>query len=83
MRYVLYVVFLLSAFFLPWWCTVPLGILLTTMPYGSLVAILGGVIMDVTFGTELKPLFGLSYLYTTVFVCVALLMALLENRVLD
>lgn len=83
MKYALHVIFLLSALFLPWWCTVPLGILLTTMPYGSLVAILGGLIMDVTFGAALQPLFGLAYLYTTVFVCAALLMALLENRVLD
>lgn len=83
MKYVLHVVFLISVIFLPWWCTVPLGIFLMTVPYGSVTAILGGVIMDVTFGTALMPLFGLSYLYTTAFVCVALLFTLLENRVLD
>lgn len=83
MRYVFFVLFIISVFFLPWWYTVALGIVVASMPYGSLFAIVGGVLMDVTFGAPLIPLFGLQYLYTTLFICVAIGVVLLERWVID
>lgn len=83
MRAALFFMFLVSALFLPWWFTVGIGIFISTLPYGAVVAIFGGLLMDLSFGAPLLPLFGLEYLYTALFITIAGAMALLEGRVLD
>lgn len=83
MRYVLIACFLFSLFALPWWVTVPLGILLATTPLGSAIALLGGAILDATHGAPITPLFGISYLYTLTFMLSGLAILLIQRRVMD
>ena len=79
----LYIVFVLSALFLPWWVVVPLGILAATHPTGAAVTVLTGAVLDVTFGAPLHTFFEFQYFYTALFLFVAGLVFILRSRVID
>lgn len=67
------VAFLVSVFFCPWWLTVTLGVLLLSLFEAGVVVVIGGVCMDVLFGTPLVPFGGFQYLYTTLFLILTML----------
>lgn len=67
------VAFLISVFVSPWWLTILLGIFLLALFEASITVIAGGLLMDTTFGAPLVPLGGFHYLYTAIFVMLALL----------
>lgn len=67
------VAFMVSVFFCPWWLTVTLGILLLSLFDASVIVIIGGICMDLVFGTSLVPFGGFQYLYTTLFLILAVL----------
>lgn len=75
--------FLLSAVYLPWWVTVPLGIALIAWFRDWQVAVLGGFFMDIVFGAPVASLAGFAYLYTALFGVLALLAAFLRKRMLE
>lgn len=75
--------FFLSILFAPWWLTVPLGIIILLEPWGMPVAVFGGVLVDVLFGTPIASLGGFAYLYTLLFVCGGLTVLYLRSRVVD
>lgn len=83
MKYVLVALFVVSLISAPWWVVVPLGIILTTIPLGIPVAVLGGVYLDAVFGAPIASLGGMAHLYTALFVGAGLLSTLIAGRVVD
>lgn len=83
MNIALYSLFVLSVVFLPWWVSVLLGVFISLTPIGSILAVLGGAVMDLTFGAPLGALFGIHDFYTLFFLCLAVVMFVLRQRVLD
>ena len=75
--------FLLSALLAPWWVTVPYGIVVVAYARSPWAAILGGLIMDVTFGAPIASLGGFSYLYTALFAFLSLIAVLLRSRMIE
>ena len=71
--------FLVSLVFLPWWVSVPLGIIAATTKYGGPIAVFGGVVLDAVYGTPIDILFGFQYVYTTLFLLVVLLVYVLSD----
>lgn len=67
------IAFLASALTCPWWLTVMLGIALLALFEASGIVVAGGVLVDTAFGAPLAPLGGFQYLYTALFVMLALL----------
>lgn len=67
------VAFFVSVFFCPWWLTVSFGILLLSFFESSIAVIIGGMCMDLVFSAPLTPFGGFEYLYTTLFLILAIL----------
>ena len=77
------VAFLLSAFLLPWFITVPIGIIAIGVfqTYGTALA--GGVIMDILFSAPEPRLFGFSFIYTFLFLILVSIAWYLERTMLE
>lgn len=60
--------FLGMVFVAPWWASIAFALVLLVCGNNTFVVVLGGVIMDLTFGTPIASLGGFQYLYTTLFV---------------
>lgn len=83
MKYVVFALFLLSALALPWWFVVPFGIVVSTLSGGVYVAIGGGVLLDQLYGAPIPLLGDTSAIYTITFMCIALFITFLSERVVD
>ena len=75
MRWVLYALAVLSTLVVPWWVVVPLNVVVATLPWGGIAAALSGVLLD--------SIYGGGYLYTIIFVAIALSVEFLSTRVMD
>lgn len=82
MRTTLALFFVVSLVYLPWWVVVPLGIVLSALPGGGVVAVVGGAVLDVVHGAP-SAFFGTAYLYTALFSLSAVVLALVRERLLD
>lgn len=83
MNVALSILFLISVFTMPWWFVVPFGIVLSALPYGGFVALLGGALLDSYVGVPIAALFNFEYLYTTVFLIVIVAMEVIAPRIAD
>lgn len=77
------VAFLVSAVVLPWFVTVTLGIiaLVYFQLYGTVIV--GGLLLDLLFSIPEPHLFGFSYIYTALFLLLALIAVYLERAILE
>ncbi len=80
---VLFLTFAVSVILLPWWVVVPLGIVSTSYRYGNIITIIGGIIIDASFGAPVHTLGGFQYIYTTIFVLAALVAYFLRSRIVE
>ncbi len=64
-------VFFASVLVAPWWLTICCGLFLLSFFESAVVVIIGGVLMDLIFGTPIPALGGFHYLYTTLFIFLA------------
>jgi hypothetical protein len=83
MNLILFPLYILSALFLPWWFVIPLGIVVATLPFGSVVTVTGGIILDATYGSPIAALWYTSHVYTLVSVLIVVSIELLARRVVD
>lgn len=83
MKYVLFVLYLVSALIMPWWFVVPFGIVVATLSWGIPVALLGAILMDTFFGAPVATLYDFQYVYTAIFLLACALVTLLFERVVD
>lgn len=74
---------ILAALWLPWPFAILLGILLIAFWGDTVVPIAAGLIMDLAYGTPLAMLHGFAYLYTTIFVLLALVAFALRSRMIE
>jgi hypothetical protein len=82
-RILLSIAFLFSALFLPWWLTVSLGILAVGFFRMYIVVVFGGFLMDMLFGVAEPRLFGFSFIYTGIFLILALIAWFLDRAILE
>jgi len=83
MRPVLLIAFFFSVLFSPWWFVAILGLLLVAYTRDYAAVMVGGVVLDILHGAPIKTLYGLSYLYTAVFLIAILTRVVLQKRLLD
>ncbi|TAJ16081.1 hypothetical protein EPO56_00060 [Patescibacteria group bacterium] len=65
--------FLGMVFVAPWWMSVLFAILLLVMGNNGFIVVIGGIIIDLTFGTPIHSLGGFQYLYTTLFILLSII----------
>lgn len=82
-RPILIVAFLSSIVFLHWWVVLLLGVFLIAYSRDYLVVLIGGLMLDATYGVPLISLFGLPSLYTAVFTVLITTDMVLRNRLMD
>lgn len=82
-RIFLSIAFFFSIFTLPWWVSVLLSIFLLALFQAGIMVIVGGIMMDILFGAPVDILSGFQYLYTALFLFLALLTLYLKARVSD
>lgn len=75
--------FVFSVLFFPAWVSVVLGIMVATFPWGAALAILGGIVLDALFSAPIVALYGFEYVYTALFMCIALIAYVVRDRVVD
>lgn len=83
LRAVVAILLLLSIVLLPWWVTVTLGVVSIVFFNLWYFAIMGGLVMDLAFGTPIALLGGFAYVYTCLFVGLSLLAMVLRGRMLE
>jgi hypothetical protein len=83
MQYGVYFICLVSALTAPWWITLPLIVYALSFEYSAPFVVGIGVVMDSLYGTGIPALYGLSALYTSLFLTLSLLTLFLRRRVLD
>lgn len=80
--------FILSAYgisvvFLPWWVSVFLGVILLAV-YRAYFSVIGGAfLLDIAFGGPLAAFAGFSYLYTFIFIGLALVSFMLSRMMIE
>jgi hypothetical protein len=72
MIFVLSALFFASIVYCPWWVTLFIAIWLAPYKGSFAPLVIGGLLMDVMFGSRVASLGGFSYVYTLVFVGAAL-----------
>ncbi|MBU6310437.1 hypothetical protein KGO06_00685 [Patescibacteria group bacterium] len=73
--------FIVSVFVVPAWVSMLLAVYVVCLPYGSLVAILGGVLLDATFGTPFSA-GGVPIVYTALCTAMSVGAAAIQSRLL-
>lgn len=82
-RFFFSLVFFASVILMPWYVTVPLGIMLMILFGAYAEAIIGGILLDGMFGTGIAVLAGISYLYTLLFSGLSLCAFVLRRALLE
>ena len=75
--------FLFSALLCPWWVTLFLGIVSLAFFRAYALVIFGGFLMDLLFSSPEPQLLGFSYIYTLVFLVLALTARFLDRSILE
>jgi hypothetical protein len=75
--------FFLSVVILPWYVSVMLGIVLLVRWDAYLSVLLGGIVLDSTFGAPLYVAGGFEWLYFAFFSVCAFLVFILKRRTLE
>jgi hypothetical protein len=83
MMFVLSAAFLISVVTMPWWACVALAVLVLAYGKAYWVVIAGGAARDLIFGAPQPALMGFSYIYTTVFIFLALISWYLHRNMLE
>lgn len=83
LRITLIVVFFLSAILAPWWCTALIAVILAAKGNDLFVLPIGGVCVDILFGTPIASLGGFSFVYTTVFSILALVAFFIHRHIFE
>lgn len=71
-RVLVSIAFFVSIVALPWFVSVPLGVLIIALWGASVEAVIGGIMLDSMFGAPIQALAGFPFLYTTLFLVLAL-----------
>lgn len=77
------ILYVASCLLAPWWFSVALGIILIAYLNLWVVAILGGLLIDLAFGAPIAAFGGFEYLYTALFIVLSSLAFVLKNRMLE
>lgn len=82
-RIILSIAYVLSAVLLPWWLTVFLGVVLLAYLQSYVVVIIGALVLDTMHGAGIVQLFGVSFLYTGLFLFLIICERILRTQLLD
>lgn len=80
-HFVISVAFFLSVMALPWWVTLAIGIVLLALWRSYGVVLVGGILMDLLFAPFGSMAY--TYLYTTLFLALAIAAWYLERMMLE
>lgn len=83
MRAFFTVLFFAAVVFLPWYASVPLGIILIAYWGAYVEAIVGGVVLDALFGAPIASLHGFACLYTALFIILSLFAFVLRRLMIE
>ena len=83
MKYLIPIIFVCAALFLPSLVLVPLAVFVATTPLGPGALVIAGVLRDGIYGTPIPALGNFQFVYTSVFLCAALVALAIQRRVMD
>ncbi len=81
--YGIFFVTLVAALTMPWWVAVPLMVFVLGYEYGPPVTVFAAVMMDALYGSHIVALYDFTFLYTAIFLFVAIIAIFLRERVVE